>query len=287
MPGSVMTQRVAILGSGGYIGSTLVRELRRQGIDTLATSRTSQREALRINVLDEGIGAKFKALGVTTVVDCSGSVPATTQSNRNSTHVDGALNLTAQLRGSGIRLIHIATSLPLGTSDGRTQIYLHDKRMSESIVREWLESSQGNGAILKLDSVYGYDLPQGRFLSDCAAAARAARSFPVRQPNASRGFTHERDLVDALAWLLDQDVVYRNLVCVKPLSFLTMREAAAKIFRQVPEIDRLRKICIGAGENPDERIDFDAQGTVFRAQTSFDVGIVDALSKGLGAHNSC
>lgn len=281
MRGLALTQRVAILGSSGYIGSTLVRELRSRGIDTVATSRNSWNAKLRINVLEPGLAPKLKELGVTTVVDCSGSVPATTRNRAQSSHVAGTLNLTAQLGKSAIGLIHIATSLPQGTSDPKTQEYLRSKYMAESLVRDWLDSGRGNGTILKLDSIYGPRLPKGRFLCDCARAARSGESFRLLQPNARRGFTHERDLVEALVWILDGWPRNVRSVVLQPTSDISMMDAMEHVVAWVNQ-NRSRPTT-SLWEVEGDRVDLEFNSdAVFRARIPFHVGVQNALEEGLG-----
>lgn len=283
VPGSAQTHRVAVLGSSGYIGSTLVRGLRHQGIETFATSRSSRNPKLRINVLDSEIASRLKGLGATAVVDCSGSVPATRRRDAHSNHVAGTRNLTAQLSESGIDLVHIATALPHGTSDPETQEYLHNKLMAESLVRDWLDVGQGVGAILRLDSIYGPQLPRGRFLSDCARAARLGYSFRLTQPKARRGFTHERDLVAALTWILNRGRATNvTSVVVQPSSVVTMAEAMELVIAWVRQSRLLGSESLPELDNFRCCREPNAAEVIYQAQTPFDSGIRDALEQGLG-----
>lgn len=284
MPGSVLTQRVAVLGSGGYIGSTLVRELRRRGIESVATSRDSSNTKLCIDVLEPGMARKLQKLGVTTVVDCSGSVPATTRNHAQSSHVAGALNLTAQLAGSGIRLVHIATSLPQGTSDPKTQEYLRSKYVAESLVRDWLDSGEGIGTILRLDSIYGPRLPKGRFLSDCARAARSGEPFRLLQPSARRGFTHERDLVEALVRILNGDPRSVRSVVLQPSSMISMIDAMELVVAGVNRNKPSATTSLREGESNRVEHAFNFDEDIYQAQIPFHVGIRNALNQGLGLY---
>lgn len=202
--------KVALTGATGLLGRHLCALLTDRGVPFVAIDRQ------KWNLSEWNDTARFDAIteGADIFIHCAAKIPTGVESDASSSlrdlydiNVRAVLNLAQWAAGRNVHLIFISSGSvyrdphsaviredaatgpgPIGGS------YAASKRMAESVIAECAETDGLKATILRPSSLYGFGLPEEKFLIRMLQSARAGHGIEVSGPENRIDFVHAHDL---------------------------------------------------------------------------------------------
>ncbi|HEX9112821.1 MAG TPA: complex I NDUFA9 subunit family protein [Nitrospirota bacterium] len=176
---------ILVTGGTGFVGSHLIRRMRKNDLPVRAVARDPDRAAwlrdLGVEVvrgdIDDKASLETAAAGAERVVHLVGIIQETARSTFQSVHVEGTRNLLEAARKAGVRpFLHQSA---LGTRPGARSVYHRTKWEAEELVR----ASGIPFTILRPSLIYG---PGDQFSIRLSEMIRMSPVLPVIGSGRSR-----------------------------------------------------------------------------------------------------
>ena len=200
--------KVLVIGAGGFIGSSLLRNLGNSGTDVIATS-ISGRRGMQWDVMDTDRGREVFGRGpfdvvVNLVAVGVGSEPVDTISGwKVNTEAPTNIARLVADQPNEPRMIHVSSSTESRVVNERGEsVYSATKAEGTQSLLEFAKQTELRCSIVRMHNVYGPSQPKSRFVAYVIDQVLSERPIQLRFPYRVRDFVFLDDVVEHLTDLL-------------------------------------------------------------------------------------
>lgn len=245
---------VLVLGSGGFLGSALVTELRKRNVSVTPAYFESGPQP-RLNLTQPKALVDFFARHhFDVVVNAAGMVPGRPDFDRallREVNTLGPSNLGRALALSRqrTRLVHVCSASELHVTQ-RVSIgehYLASKAAGSANIENAITGSRVSLELVYVYNTYGPGQPKGRFVAAVLEAAFARSGFEVIHPDVERDFIYVQDAVEALADVVERGP-YGDRVEIGTGRATSLRSMATNVYRRASA--PLSDLTFGSVDSP-------------------------------------
>jgi nucleoside-diphosphate-sugar epimerase len=200
--------RILVVGSSGFIGRSVLRELIRRGHDVTGSAVNSEAD-IRLDVTDLASCRRVLADGYfDAVLNLSArGVTSGSADNRvlRGTNAQGPANFALAISemANAPWLVHVASSTEPVAGEIAESIYSATKAQGTLAVRARMTQAQLPYSIARVHNTYGISQPPGRFLYDLVMHLRRGERVLLHYPNRVRDFAYIDDVVTHLADIVE------------------------------------------------------------------------------------
>jgi nucleoside-diphosphate-sugar epimerase len=205
----IVSTRVLILGGTGFIGTSLTRELRRNGYIVQVQGRSAVAD-LRVDATDaSAVVSMLRRERADVIIDllAAGVTPGTPVNESGVALNLGFPSLLLEELSTWVEfphLIHTGSSLTnaQGVRDEASE-YGRTKGLASDLFRQAGQDGIGPLTLLVLHNVYGPNQPYGRLVADCIRTLSAGQPLSLRYPDRIRDFTFVEDLGEVVTRVME------------------------------------------------------------------------------------
>lgn len=206
--------QVLVLGSTGFIGSTVLKFLKSFPQQFSVTTSSLRGNAdFNVDIRDrKSVRGLLSSQCFDVVLNASGRVLHESESGIGrlgnfDINVTGVMNLIDAVedmkRDCKPFVIHLASALePRGKIDNAESRYAQEKQIATELFKRSFENKVLSGTCLRLHNVYGPGQPQGRFIANCMKVFLDGGCIELNYPNRIRDFVYVEDVAMSIVAMI-------------------------------------------------------------------------------------
>jgi len=279
--------RVLIIGASGLIGSSLLTNLRDEGVHVVGT--TSSRSQPQLQPLDLSDSVQLHHFltsgGFDFIVNCASKGVIRGSATADEMHyvnVEIARRIAVGMSqlNAPCNLLHLSSSTePLGSTAPESD-YAKFKKEGTEEVRRILAGSAHALKIVRVHNVYATQLLPKRFISEVAIAAKKGDEFRLEFPNRVRDFVYLGDVISSLKEIILNDAGVARQYEVGTGVGRSLSAVAEMIYGMS---GRSRSLIIGSSDSTKDEHSYEVAGNEGFDQKLGVVDLPEGLSRLIGA----